>query len=255
MATLEAEATTFRQSGRHCWLMTMTVEQLTNIAPSRPAVQLELFTPTNRPINQKHRGEIERFITQNENWALPPITLSAEPAVLKYDNGKLTGDPSALTILDGQHRLEAFHELTATRTGDAAKDPTGKAQADLEAFNAQELAIVIYEVANQSEHRQIFAWFARQRPIEPSVREYFDNSDPFGQAAKTAMEKSKTLLDRITWKTSSLPRRGPEAGSLMTLKQLRETATAIRFGMERAPRKRPNRSTGRTRNKLTWSTT
>ena len=82
----------------------------------------------------------------------------------------------------------------------------------------------------------MFAWFARNKPIEPAVREFFDQSDPFGKAAKEVMDQSQVLTDHVTWKSRSIPQRGEDATKLLTLNNLKEIATTIRVGIRRTPR-------------------
>ena len=117
-----------------------------------------------------------------------------------------------------------------------ATDDTGETQKRLEGLRKQDLPVVIFEVQSNAEHRQMFAWFARNRPIEPAVREFFDQSDPFGKVAKEAMDRSQTLQEHVTWKVRTLPQRGDEAVRLLTLNNLKEIVTTIRIGIRRGPK-------------------
>ena len=232
-ASLSREATPFKQPGRNGYLLKMTTEELVQVLPTREAEQLSLFTETNRPIAPKHLGSIEKFLTDTPDWAMPPIVLSARPGEIKQKARAITARTGALEVLDGQHRLQAFSNVLHQWEIDGARDDTGETQQRLEELRQQELPVVIFEVRSNSEHRQMFAWFARNKPIEPAVREFFDQSDPFGKAAKEVMDRSQVLTDHVTWKAKSIPPRGEDATKFLTLNQLKEIATTIRVGIRR----------------------
>ncbi len=234
--SLNKEATQFNQPGRTGYLLKMTTEELVQVLPAREEEQLILFTDTNRPITPKHLGSIEKFLTGTPDWAMPAIVLSARPGNIQSKGKNITAEPGMLEILDGQHRLQAFSNILHQWEIDGPRDDTGETQKKLESIRQQELPVVIFEVESNSEHRQMFAWFARNKPIEPAVREFFDQSDPFGKAAKGVMDLSQTLQENVTWKSKSIPPRGEDAAKLLTLNQLKEIATTIRIGIRRTPR-------------------
>ena len=167
---------------------------------------------------------------------MPTIVLSARPGEIETRGKNITTEPGKLEILDGQHRLQAFSNILHQWEMEAPRDESGATQEKLEEIRLQELPVVIFEVRSNPEHRQMFAWFARNKPIEPAVREFFDQSDPFGKAAKEVMDRSRILDGHVTWKARSLPQRGEDAAKLLTLNQLREIATTIRIGIRRTPR-------------------
>ena len=169
---------------------------------------------------------------------MPAIVLSAKPGELKKNGASIEGDQSALQVLDGQHRLQAFSSILAQLEIGAPKDESGETAKKLKEMSAQELPVVIFEVGSNSEHRQMFAWFARNRPIEPAVREFFDESDPFGKVAKNAMEKSAVLMNRVTWKSKSVPPQGPESKKLLSLNSLKEIVTTVRIEVRQTPKPR-----------------
>ena len=233
---LSKEATQFNQPGRTGYLLKMTTEELVDILPAREAQQLSLFTETNRPITPRHLGGIEKFLTETTDWAMPAIVLSARPGNIQTKGKNITAEPGALETLDGQHRLQAFSNILRQWEMDSPRDDTGETGQKLESIKKQELPVVIFEVESNMEHRQMFAWFARNKPIEPAVREFFDQSDPFGKAAKSVMDLSQTLQENVTWKSKSIPPKGEDAAKLLTLNQLKEIATTIRIGIRRTPK-------------------
>ena len=235
---LNREATQFNQPGRTGYLLKMTTEELVQVLPARENEQLALamFTETNRPITPRHLGSIEKFLTDTPDWAMPAIVLSARPGIIRPKAGKITIAHGDTEILDGQHRLQAFSNLLHQWEIDSPRDDNGEIRKKLDSLKGQELPVVIFEVTSNAEHRQMFAWFARNKPIEPSVREFFDQSDPFGKAAKEVMDRSQVLTDHVTWKSRSIPARGEDATRFMTLNQLKEIAATIRIGIRRTPR-------------------
>ena len=233
---LSKEATQFNQPGRTGYILKMTTQELVQILPAREAQQLSLFTETNRPITPRHLGGIEKFLTDTTDWAMPAIVLSARPGNILTKGNNITAEPGTLEILDGQHRLQAFSNILNQWEMDSPRDDTGETGQKLESIKKQELPVVIFEVESNMEHRQMFAWFARNKPIEPAVREFFDQSDPFGKAAKGVMDLSQTLQENVTWKSKSIPPRGEDAAKLLTLNQLKEIATTIRIGIRRTPK-------------------
>ena len=64
----------------------MTVEEAIQKAPARTPEQLGFnFTETNRPITNRHLGSIERFTLDNEDWAVPPLILAADPGTVQWE--------------------------------------------------------------------------------------------------------------------------------------------------------------------------
>ena len=176
---------------------------------------------------------IERFLIEVTNWAMPSITLAVTPGRIVEKGKTITVNTEDLKILDGQHRTEAFSKLIRKWQMDAPRDDTNEIQEKLEAILAQELPAVIFEVKDNRDQRQLFAWFARNKPIEPAVREFFDESDPFGKAAKAAMEDSTSLRERVTYERKSLK---PKDRLFLTLNNLKDVATTMRVGVRRAPK-------------------
>ena len=223
------DAIPFSQTTRNGWTLTMTPPDLIQLLPPRPPSQLNLFTDVNRPITTRHMGSIETFIADTPNWALPNITLAAEPGTIKNKGRQISLNPGDLQLLDGQHRLQAIsnliHQLTVQNNDNS--------KVELENLNNQDIPVTIFEVSSNKEQRQLFAWFARSKPIEPAVRNYYDDSDPYNRAAKAAMEDSAVLKTRVTWHTRKVRANSPD---LISLADLREIAITIPLGVSRIPK-------------------
>ena len=231
--TLQKPATRFAQTDRTGWVFTLTAKDIFDLLPQRQPEQLSLFTETNRPITSRHMEGIERFLIDIPNWAMPSITLAVTPGRITEKGKTISVDMEDLKILDGQHRTEAFAKLIHRWQLDAPRDDTSEIQKKLDAILAQELPAVIFEIKDNRDQRQLFAWFARNKPIEPAVREFFDESDPFGKAAKAAMEDSASLTDRVTYQKKSL---NDKDRLFLTLSNLKDVATTMRLGIRRAPK-------------------
>ena len=229
------KATQYHQTDRTGWVTTMTVQEIAELAPKRGPEQLTLFTETNRPITPRHLDSIERFLDTTPNWAMPAIVLAVNPGAVAVRGANITLDPQNLKTLDGQHRIQAIDNLVHQYKTNPSRDPNQDPKAKLETLSQQEMPVVILQVHDDHDQRQLFAWFARNRPIEPTVRDYFDNTDPFNTIAKKVMWDSRTLGGerRVTYQVRSVPARSKQ---LLSLSNLNEIVTTIRQGTARAPR-------------------
>ena len=223
---IRKDAIQFSQTERKGWVLTMTPQELIQLLPPRGPQQMSLFTEVNRPITSRHKDAIEGFIENTPDWALPNITLAATPEALKETRNQISLHPEHLKILDGQHRLEALANLSHQWA-------VNSNQEGLDHLNTQQIPITIFEVRDNREQRQLFAWFARSRPIEASVRDFFDDTDPYNRAAKAAMELSGTLKERVDWRNRRAPANSP---NIMSLANLKEIAVTITMGVSRSPK-------------------
>ena len=190
-----------------------------------------IFNQINRPINEKHASEIARYLEETPHWAIPSIILAAGTDQIKTQDGHIEVSPKELKILDGQHRIQALSQYKTLATRNNQSKESDMLQS--------ELPIVIFEVKSTEDHRQMFAWFARNRPIEAAVREYFDSSDPFNNAAKAAASKSSTLSARVNFQKGRIEAQDP---NLITLTNLKEIATVIQIGIGRAAKETDRQS-------------
>ena len=191
------EAMEFIQTDRTGWVTKMNIREIIQLLPRRSLEQLPLFTETNRPISENHLRGIAKYLDETPNWAMPSIVLATDANGI--GNGAAKGtieiQPESLRILDGQHRVQALSNFTARLAEDAERQVatgpgTSEAQIRLNEAMDSELPVVIFQVKSIDDQKQMFAWFARNRPIEAAVRSWFDQSDPFNNAAKSAMATS-----------------------------------------------------------------
>ena len=228
------DATEFIQTNRTGWITKLTGRELVEILPPRPPEQLTLLTDTNRPISAPHTRGIVNFLNSTPDWALPGLILAVDPeTVQKGQGGTIRIPREKIRVLDGQHRLQALSEcIQATR---AAVEQGKEDLSKLNALTESEFPVAIFEVGNIGDQQQMFAWFARSKPIEAATREWFDRSDPFNNAAKYAIQESGTLSGRIDTKRARTSRPTEDPG-LMTLGELKGITTAIAIGVRRNAR-------------------
>ena len=173
--TLKKPAQKFTQTERTGWILKMTAKEIAQILPRREEPeQLSLFTDINRPITSRHLDSIERFLTDTSDWAMPSIILAVAPGAISETRNTIEVSPDQLQVLDGQHRIQAFYNVIHGWEMDAPRDESNGIQEKLDQISKEELPVVIMEVRDKKDQRQIFAWFARNKPIEPAVREFFD---------------------------------------------------------------------------------
>ena len=127
-----------------------------------------------RPSTSRHLDSIERFLTDTSDWAMPSIILAVAPGAISETRNTIEVSPDQLQVLDGQHRIQAFYNVIHGWEMDAPRDESNGIQEKLDQISKEELPVVIMEVRDKKDQRQIFAWFARNKPIEPAVREFFD---------------------------------------------------------------------------------
>ena len=166
----------FSQTDRIGWTTNMTIEEITTLLPARPSDQLALLTETNRPINRRQMDGIVKFLDETIDWAMPSIILAADPGRVQEQDNTITVRPATLRILDGQHRLEAIAALTH-RLGYTANIEDQEREQNshkLQSLKDSEIPVVIFQVKTLNDQKQMFAWFARNRPIESTNRNYFD---------------------------------------------------------------------------------
>ena len=230
--TLQKAATRFTQTDRTGWVFTLTAKDLVDLLPIREPEQLSFFTETNRPITSAHVEDIEQFLANTPNWAMPSIILAVTPGKITEKGKTISVNTESLKILDGQHRTEAFSRLIRQWQTDAPREDTSDTQQKLDAILTQEMPAIIFEVNDDQDQGQLFAWFARNKPIESPVQDYFDESDPFGKAAKAAMNDSTSLKGQVSYEKNSLKR---NERNFMTLNNLKGIATTMQLGIRRRP--------------------
>ena len=229
--TLE-NAIRFTQANRTGWVTKMSVREIIRILPTRQNEQLHMLTETNRPISKPQLQGIINFLENTTDWALPGIVLAVDSGNVEQNgNGTAAIPKEKIRILDGQHRVQALNEAVRNATVSLDQDREGPERLGL--LQESELPVAVLEVRNVTDQQQIFAWFSRSKPIEAHTREWFDRSDPFNNAAKTAMEESAVLRGRVDNQAS---RTKSESRGLLTLMELKDIAMTIALGIKRKPK-------------------
>ena len=231
--TLES-AIRFNQADRIGWVTKMSIREIIRILPTRQNEQLHMLTETNRPISKPQLQGIIDFLENTNDWALPGIVLAVDSGNVEQNakgNGTVTIPKEKIRILDGQHRVHALSEAVRNATVSLEQGRENPDRLDL--LQESELPVAVLEVRDVRDQQQIFAWFSRSKPIEAHTREWFDRSDPFNNAAKTAMEESTALRERVNNQAS---RTKSESRGLLTLMELKDIAITIALGIRRKPK-------------------
>ena len=236
------EAMEFIQTDRTGWVTKMNIREIIQLLPRRSLEQLPVFTETNRPISENHLRGIAKYLDETPNWAMPSIVLATDANGIGNGAAKGTVEipPESLRILDGQHRVQALSNFTAKLDEDAERQVatgpgTNEAQIRLNEAMDSELPVVIFQVKSIDDQKQMFAWFARNRPIEAAVRSWFDQSDPFNNAAKSAMATSTVLKGKVNHAKERIT---AQDNHLLTLTDLKRISFTIAAGLGRHPNKR-----------------
>ena len=225
----------FTQNGRHGWTTNLTVRELLELVPPRDPSQWALYTEANRPLIERHVRTISDYLERTAHWALPPITLACSTGMIDHESDCIKLTAEQFSVLDGQHRLEALNQTLSRLTSDREEEES-EAGADkpnpAETLLAQEIPITVMEVSSVEDQRQLFAWFARSRSVDASTRTYMDQSDPYNNAARSAMQASNHLKRLTTYEIARI-----RAGTnyLTTLTQLKELGEVIITGIQRGP--------------------
>ena len=223
----------FTQNGRHGWTTNLTVRVLLELVPPRDPSQWALYTEANRPLIERHVRSISDYLERTAHWALPPITLACSTGMIDHESDRIKLSAEQFSVLDGQHRLERPWRLTSDREEEPNSDDPGvETPNPAETLLAQEIPITVMEVSSVEDQRQLFAWFARSRAVDASTRTYMDQSDPYNNAARSAM-KSSGNLKRLT--TYEIGRIRSGSNYLTTLTQLKELGEVIITGIQRGP--------------------
>ena len=223
-AQLEQPAVHFRQGGRDAYSMVMTLRELDDCLPDREGGQdLDKFTIVNRPLLLRHAQNILDYIKLNEDWILGNFTISAKPDEINWDQDKgiLTVENRELFIIDGQHRRRAISELLHGLRADLNQAK------NLEKTEAQQVLVTLYVCQHERDMRQLFAWMAKNKPIESNTQELFDSSDPWNNAAQDIRDDTDLLKGRINLNKATL---GKSDEYLLTNSHLRNNALVITLG-------------------------
>ena len=223
-AQMETSAVPFRQGGRDAYSMVMTLRELDDCLPDREGGEdLDKFTTVNRPLLMRHALNILDFMKLNEDWILGNFTISAKPDEIQWDQGErvLTVENKALFIIDGQHRRRAISQLLHELRADLNRAN------DLEKTEAQQVLVTLYVCQHERDMKQLFAWMAKNKPIESNTQELFDSSDPWNSATQDIRDDTDLLKGRINLNKATL---GRNDDYLLTNSLLRNNALVMTLG-------------------------
>ena len=242
MATFETPALAYKQGERNVYSFVMDLEEVKRFLPMRAADDANQITENNRALIPSHTRNIKRYLTENDDWVLPAITLAATPDNVQFTpNGntkvgtikvsnKDDNERNLFRIVDGQHRRHAIQDLmTDYEEKDTERWTT---------LGTNGLSVTLYSESNSTKIRQMFATMALSKPIDRNTRQQFDSSNPFNNAASYAIANSK-MLDGGKRVNTQRPNLQTASEEFLTHNDLKEIAIALTLGL---PVKAPTQS-------------
>ncbi|MDP2326480.1 MAG: DNA sulfur modification protein DndB [Dehalococcoidia bacterium] len=259
---LRMPAHRFRQGGRTAYCFSLDLAQLDGLLPQR--VDEDVIRDANRRLLASHAKKIEEYLLDRDDWVLGSILLGVAPEAVEFtpypDD---TGKPSAtfgelriafnklntMRLLDGQHRRRAIQDALSAlkdrlseeaRAVEGAKrtaQPPGvtdtlakqlaATRAKIRQLESASLVVILYEEAEISALRQMFADAAKQKPIDAVTKAQFDERDAFNQAARDVADVSSLFSGRIEMNRSTVAR---TSESILAFNQLATILKTLMFG-------------------------
>lgn len=251
---LEFDAQRYQQSGRTAYALVMDLGTLDSVIPSY--VNTERIDKANRRFNPTHSRRIAEYIYSSPDWVLGTIILGIDPDAvefLAYEDADgqssqtlgfirvpLDGASSSIKILDGQHRRMAIHtvrdrlrqeiqrekELSSNNGHDLRLQELTEKSAKLDKMS---ITVDLYEEANTTNLRRMFADLAQTRNIDATTKTRFDDRDPFNRAAVELVElgRSELLAGRVEMERTTP---GRNSNCLLSINQLARCLKVLNFG-------------------------
>ena len=233
-AVLETPAHRLTQGGRTVYYFGLSIAQFDDALPEE--VDAKVIRESQRRFIPSHAKGIEEYLSRTDKWVLGPVTLSIDPSFVTFEPypGQprdaspvlgllriIQGGRPFLKILDGQHRRYAIRQYRiAPATGEAYEARRAK-------FEQSEMPVALYEEADSSRIRQMFADMAQQRKMDAVTTSRFDMRDPFNRAADLLMESSEWIGDYVEMNASTVARTSTK---LVSFNQLAVNLKTLHFG-------------------------
>lgn len=251
---VEFDVHRFQQGGRTAYSLMMNLGTLDDNVPS--FVNPERIEKANRRFNKAHSRRIADYMYDIDDWVLGAILLGISPEYVEFlpyedeDGGEseslgfiripLHGGKSSMRILDGQHRRMAIEsvrerlrdEIQALKNLSQYNGKDGqisKLQQKFARMDAMSIPVVLYEEADTSNLRRMFADLAQTRPIDATTKTRFDDRDPFNRAAVELVElgKSSFLADKVEMERTTPAR---ASNFILAVNQLARCLKVLKYG-------------------------
>ena len=233
-AVLEAPAHRLTQGGRTVYYFGLSIAQFDDALPEE--VDPKVIRESQRRFIPTHAKGIEDYLSKTDKWVLGPVTMCIDPQHVEFTpyQGqsrdaspvlgllKVTqGGRPHLRILDGQHRRWAIRHYRTAEPIDAIE------AARLAQFEQCEMPVALYEEADTTSIRQMFADMAQQRKMDAVTTSRFDMRDPFNRAADLLKESSEWIGRYVEMNTSTVAR---TSDKLVAFNQLAVNLKTLHFG-------------------------
>ena len=251
---VEFDVHRYQQGGRTAYSLIMDLGTLDSNVP--PFVNPHRIDNANRRFFPSHSKSIMQYIYDRDDWVLGAIMLGIDPDYVEFfpyveDDGEesdtlgfiripLDGGTSSISILDGQHRrmairdarellrqeIHAQKELSSeTGNGRTLK----RLQLKFDRLNEMAIPVMLYEEANVTDLRQMWADLAKTRPPDATTKTRFDGRDPFNRAAVELVEsgRSTLLADKVEMERTTP---GRTSNDLLAVNQLAKCLKVLKYG-------------------------
>ena len=226
---LRKEATQVAFNAQTAWMLKFTLRELQDIFKS-----VERRTPgspyalLSRPVTPSHQTAIEQYLAENEDWVIDTISLAAPTGAITQASKTINFDPGLISILDGQHRINAIINLLRRLEENAQSDRTNRSQNRLSSLLREEIPALLYEVATPVDQQRLYHLFSNRLPFNPhDVRSLYVSESP----EETAIAEQQDHLDEAT----EPPHPDRPRVSLRGIRNLASTFTTGQRHSERAP--------------------
>ena len=212
-AVLETPAQRLTQGNRTVYYFGLSIAQFDDVLPEE--VDAKVIRESQRRFIPSHAKSIEEYLQDTDKWILGPVTLCIDPRFVEFEPypGQprdaatvigllkvIMGGRPFLKILDGQHRRRAIRSYRTAESIDT------KAKERLDRFEQCQMPVALYEEADTTSIRQMFADMAQQRRMDAVTTSRFNMRDPFNKAADILMEQSDWIGPYVEMNTSTVAR-------------------------------------------------
>lgn len=220
---LNVEGVEFNQGKLRGLIKVMTVRELLETMETREGHQFSLFSDTNRPINPGHVDKIAKYIETCENWALPAFALAVNRKISLNNRSRLTTfKEGEVSILDGQHRLEALKSVNAKYERAERQDLSND-------LMERQMAVVLYIIEKPEDQRQLYADFSQQRANSAAEHAYMDQRNGLRNIVREVCEKHPLFRNGRFLTTDRNVKKGENR--LATLLNMEAVCRAMELGL------------------------
>ena len=175
-----------KQGGRTIAVATATIETILKAFPPISQDEYGLMADHQRPIDALHIKNIAASCTSDPNAVFGTLVFTGREDAFNIENAEIDFQDltaNTLSILDGQHRVQAFHVATDEMRGSAYSK-----NVSAETFLQQSIGIQFIQNTGDQDTRDLFVSLNKGKAVNAVVLAYMQNDNPFASAVKTALK-------------------------------------------------------------------